>query len=129
MRVVYDTNVAATIIFRRGEFLKLKQSVTSGQITVITSEFILDELAEVLRMRLGLTKQRAKVRVRAYARITRVVQPTVINSVVRDPDDDHIIAAAVAGKADCIVTLDKDLLVLKKHKNIRIVKPSELVPQ
>jgi len=129
MRVVYDTNVAATIIFRRGEFLKLKQSVTSGQITVITSEFILDELAEVLRMRLGLTKQRAKVRVRAYARITRVVQPTIINSVVRDPDDDHIIAAAVAGKADCIVTLDKDLLVLKKHKNIRIVKPSELVPQ
>lgn len=126
MRIVYDTNVLAPILFRRGEILKLKHHVKDNNVTVITSEFILDELAEVLRLRLGMTKQRAKASARAFIKISQVVKPTIIEPVTRDPDDDYILATAIAGNANYIVTLDEDLLVIEEYKGVKIIKPSEL---
>jgi predicted nucleic acid-binding protein len=49
-------------------------------------------------------------------------------AVCRDPDDDAILATAVAGNADCIVTGDQDLLVLESFRNIRILRPAQFAP-
>lgn len=43
-----------------------------------------------------------------------------IGPVCRDPDDDHVVATAVALNAEFIVTGDKDLLALNRHQSIRI---------
>lgn len=40
-------------------------------------------------------------------------------------NDDHVIACAVAAKANLVVTGDRDLLVLKAYRGIRIVDPAE----
>ena len=42
-----------------------------------------------------------------------------------DPDDDQVIAAAVAAHAELIVSGDRHLLDLGSHQDIRIVTPAE----
>lgn len=44
---------------------------------------------------------------------------------MRDPDDDHVVAAALTARADLIVSGDNDLLVLKVYEHIHIVTAAE----
>lgn len=45
--------------------------------------------------------------------------------VCRDPDDDGILATALATRADCLITGDADLLVLDRYDDIPIVRPTD----
>ena len=47
--------------------------------------------------------------------------PPDIGPVCRYPNDDHVIATAVAVNAEVIVTGDKDLLALSRYQSIRIL--------
>ncbi|MDB5178537.1 MAG: PilT protein domain protein [Patescibacteria group bacterium] len=121
MRVLFDTNILIKILARRGELLVFRNLLLHNEVAHITSEFILDETERVLVEALGLTKQKAKAATRALAKVSEVVTPTTIEQICRDPSDDHILAAAIAGRVDYLVTADQDLLVLGEHKGIRIM--------
>lgn len=45
--------------------------------------------------------------------------------VASDPDDDHVIACAVAAKAESIISGDKHLLTIKFYQNISILSPAD----
>lgn len=121
MRVLYDTNVLVTILSRREAVLILKKRVTEGHITHVSSPHVLSEVEAVLALKMKLTKRKWKAAARLLGRQSIIVNPTAIEKVCRDPFDDYILAAAVIGSADYIVTEDKDLLVLKKHRDIEII--------
>ena len=55
-----------------------------------------------------------------------VIEPSTLASpACRDPDDDMILATAVAARANCIVNGDNDLLDMKQYQQIPIIKPAE----
>lgn len=124
MCILYDTNVLVAMLSRRESILVFKKRLESGTVH-ISSPFILAEVEAVLVKKLKITKQKAKAAVRLLERQSVIVHPTKIEKVCRDPFDDYVLAAAVSGKADYIITADKDLLVLEKHRGIAIIRPKD----
>jgi predicted nucleic acid-binding protein len=51
----------------------------------------------------------------------------LVTGVVRDPNDDMVVACALEARADYIVTRDKDLLSLGTYEGIRIVTPRQFL--
>ena len=59
--------------------------------------------------------------------IATVVQVTESLRICRDPKDDKFLDLAVSGQADCIISGDKDLLVLHPFQAISILSPSDFI--
>lgn len=98
-----------------------------GDIVLYTSPVLLAELQDVLERkhlaeRLSSHRSSARQAVRLYAELAIAVSPLDTPRVVpADRDDDHVVAAAVAGKVDLIVSGDRHLLSMIRHEAIAIV--------
>jgi uncharacterized protein len=61
-----------------------------------------------------------------YRTITIVVEPATLPAAIsRDPDDDPVLACAVAAAADAVVSGDDDLLVLQNYAGISMLRVGE----
>jgi putative PIN family toxin of toxin-antitoxin system len=125
MRILYDSNVLVAMLSRRESILAFKRLLELDETVHTSSEHILGEVEAVLVEKMKLTRQKAKVAARLLERQSVIVHPLKIEKVCRDPFDDYVLAAAVAGRADYLVTADKDLLILEKHRKVAIITPSE----
>ena len=60
-----------------------------------------------------------------YALLAQRIEPAVISPTSADPDDDHVLACALAAQADLVISGDSDLLNLKSFQGIPIVDAAE----
>ena len=75
----------------------------------------------------GVTVQELIV---GYSTLATVIDAQPIEPViVRDPDDDAVLACALSAEAEIIVSGDDDLLELKEHQGIRILTATELLTE
>lgn len=134
MRLVLDTNLLVSGVIASGLPRRLLEGARAGEYELCTSEVLLAEVLEVLSrgkfaLRLsqaGLSPQGIVDDLRRLAVV--VSPPDVPRWVPTDPDDDHVIAAAVAGQADLIASGDKrDLLPIGSVQGIPIVTAREAV--
>ena len=122
MRVVFDTNVILAGIVAEGLCREIVETHIPKH-TPILSEPLWDELVAKLRDKFDLEADELPF-LSLYRRHATWVDPRPLEkSVCRDPDDDWVLGTAVAGKADVIVTGDEDLLTLRRHQGIAILKP------
>ncbi|MBP8925128.1 MAG: putative toxin-antitoxin system toxin component, PIN family [Pseudomonadales bacterium] len=102
----------------------------SDTIQLFSNESLLSELAEVLnrsylRQPLATIGRTPIAVLTDYVASVEIVVPTHIPAVARDPDDDQVIACALAANADAIVSGYNDLLVLGNYRSIRILSARE----
>lgn len=131
MRVVLDTNVLISGLLRPASPADLVvRAWVERRFTLVTSEWQLDELGRVSRyprLRASLTPHEVGRLIGRMRRHAVVFASLPAIAVSRDPDDDPLVATAIAGDAHWLVTGDKgDLLALKKVHGIKIVSAREL---
>ena len=128
MRVVCDTNVLIAALVAEG----LCRDIVKRRLPahdLFTSKGLLDELGETLRRKFQVDPREVPF-LKAYRARADLVNPEKLKRpVCRDPDDDLVLATAVAAKADCILTGDDDLLVLGRFAGIAILSPRAFVDE
>ena len=112
---VVDTNIwVSAFLNPRGFPARLVEAGKTGQLSVVTSPPMLEELMEVL-CRPRIMKIRRTTAADAEAFVRHVAESTLLVSVsgdlrlCRDPDDDVVLETAIVGSAQYIVSRDEDI--------------------
>jgi putative PIN family toxin of toxin-antitoxin system len=128
VRIVLDTNILISGVFFRGKERDLLELWFSGKFDVICTEEIFEEYSEVL------TRFTEKSGGNKHQKITDIIAKNCLfiknvynEKYSRDPDDDKFINCAISGGAKYIVSGDKDLLVLKKIGDLKIITASNFL--
>lgn len=130
MRILLDTNVLVSgLLGREGHSGRLLQLWLDDAFELVSSRNQLSELRRVT----GYTRIKGRIDsaevadlldlILSKALLVEIVQ---VPTVSADPDDNLILAAAIAGNANLIVSGDKGHMVVLGHvENIPIVTPRE----
>ena len=126
LRVVFDTNVFISALF--GGFPEeAYQAALERRCHLVVSSAILAELARALRDKFRTPEGAIVAHVKQIGRIAEVVRPNEPVAVLRDEADNRVLECAEAGRVDLIVSGDRDLLRLKHHGAVPIVRPADFV--
>jgi len=131
VRVVLDTNVVASALLWGGTPERLIEAAGEGALELVTSAELLAELAGILgrpkfakplkQKNLSATEIVARYQEFAETVATAPIEETRL----RDPDDAAVLACALAGSVDAIVSGDADLHALGTYKGIPILSPAQ----
>ncbi len=143
MRVVLDTNIVVRFVYSpSGLILALVRLLLPPRHTLITSQILLDEAAEVLaRPKLRARHQMDDAAIQAALRQLYANAPAPLNLpasattlVPHDPKDDAVVLTAITGHADVICTLDKhlrhpDVTDFCSQRGVRVLSDMELLAE
>jgi uncharacterized protein len=133
MRVVLDTNIVVSGLLWHGPPRQVLDAARAAAVTPFTTATLLAELQDVLGRpkfadRLVQAGVTAEELVLGYAALATVVSPAPIEPVVvDDPDDDAVLACAVAAAAKAIVSGDSHLFGLGQYAGIPIWTAAQLL--
>jgi len=129
VRVLLDSSVLiSAFLIPENPAGMLVRAGLDDRFEICVSLDILEEVDRSLRNKLRLRKryryideQIAWFITSLAASVSVVSELPAIPRVCRDPNDDHVLAAALAANADSVVTGDRDLLALGNHQGVRIL--------
>ena len=134
MRLVLDTNVVIAGLPWHGTPRRLlERTIDDDTIELYSSPALIDELGNALgypkfAQRIARFETTTEALLAQYRALLILVSPIhTPRVVVRDPDDDEVLALAFAAQVDLIVSGDDDLLSLTTFRDIPIVTPAEAV--
>ncbi len=124
MKLVLDTNVLISAFISHGTCSEIFEHCGVHH-EIVLSVFIPNELSAKLTAKFNYTRREIESVLELVKSRSRIIATLPsLAPTCRDPDDDNIIATAMAGDCCCIVTGDKDLLALERVGSLRIIAPS-----
>jgi uncharacterized protein len=135
MNLVLDTNTVISGLLWRGAPRQIFDLARSGSISLFTCPELLAELEDVLgrkkfMARLNMAQVTVDELVYGYAALATTIRVEKIVPVIKaDPDDDIVLACAVAAKAEIIASGDGHLLDLKEYKGTRILTVNQVLEE
>jgi putative PIN family toxin of toxin-antitoxin system len=129
MRAVIDTNILVRALIKpTGTVGPVLLRLRRGDYTLLYTQPVLVELVDVLnrprlRRKYELSDDDIKTVLALIMLRGEPVTPEQPITVCRDPKDNKFLEAAVAGRADIIVSGDEDLLTLHPFAGIPILRP------
>ena len=127
MRLVLDTNIVISGLLWNGPPRRLIDSAIGGTVNLYTSAVLIAELREALAYakfakRIATNGETVDRCIRRFMAIASLTAAAMIEGTgSADPDDEHVIACALAAQADLIVSGDAHLLDLKSYRRIPIL--------
>ena len=133
IRAVLDTNVLASgAIAATGPLAVIIDAWNHYELQVMLSSWIFQELARALS-KPYFTAQLDAQAIADYLAFVRTrahfvaVQPAQVPRVATQREDDYVLATAVVGSADYLVTGDRMVRQLGIHQGVTMVTPREFV--
>lgn len=133
-RVIVDPGVYVSAALTEGAPRDLIRAARAGQLTLVVSEKLLDELSGVLareKFRRWLSPEDAEAFVDAIALLAEhVTDPSMEGrrAVCRDPKDEYLIALAEHTAATYLISGDSDLLTIR-HGGVVVRNPRGLLDE
>jgi uncharacterized protein len=125
MRVFLDTNVIISATATRGLCADVFREVLLSH-DLIVSESLLAEVSRVLSTKFGANAEMIESVIQILNQGTIFSQPLDSPDVtIRDRDDLLILASALAGRAEVLITGDKELPALGSIQNLEIISPRQ----
>ena len=123
MRVSLDTNVLVSAFTTRGICADIL-AVVLAEHQLVLGERVLVELGRVLREKMRMPED-SVVEAEAFLRQEAAVisKGAVVDVSIRDPDDVEVLAQALEGLADVLVTGDRDLLDVADRLPVEVLSP------
>lgn len=131
MEVVLDVNVlVSAVLSGAGPSAQLVTALRNGRLSVVASPGLIAELGDVLqreRSRRFLSVEEAEEYVGEIKAMCRMVaDPQAVPRLLRDSDDDYLVALAYGSGAEAIVSGDLDLRVAI-GLSVAVLTPRELL--
>ena len=130
LRIVLNTNIALVGLLWRGKPYELLGLALAGKVQCFATEPLITELTRLL----GYTRFAKRIEsldtsiaplVADYRSLVEVAPAADITpTIIADPDDDNVLACAIAAGTDLVVSSDAHLLNLKQYHGIDLLTPT-----
>jgi uncharacterized protein len=127
MKVIIDTNAFVSGVIWSGKPAQIVSKWVGGEFELILSAELLAEYVEVLERlsknpELGSHWQETLIKRATFVSVTQKVD------ICRDPDDNFILALALASEADYLITGDRDILAISPFPT-KILSPAAFLTE
>ena len=129
MFIVLDTNVVVSaLITPFGNAARILDMVISGDLNLLYDDRILSEYREVLlREKFGFKEYNVDTLLEYIETEGLRIASTISNEPLLDKADIPFLEVAVSGKADALITGNKQHFKVKSAKGLKILSPEEFL--